>query len=457
MPKPIAFAFVVAALLAPCVPAHISAQPTIQQDSTLAVFIDLLSSDKSVRKAAYAWLQENGTVAHAPALLDVLYFQKNRIPNDWFRVMKHLTGRQFSMQWPRWMQWLGKQNFTPVPAYAQFKALLYRSIDPAFAVFLKPSAPSTIRRDEIVWGGVKKDGIPALTLPVLVPAEQADYLDDENLVFGLSLNGAARAWPMKILSWHEMVNDTVGGEAVSLAYCTLCGAAVAYKTTTGGQIFTFGSSGLLYRSNKLMYDHQTNTLWSSLTGRPVFGQLVRENITLERLPVVTSTWGEWRKRHPDTLVLSVATGFDRPYKGDHGAYRAYFLSGRTMFPVPWQDTRLSAKNRIFGMIIDGVQKAWPLKWLRGKRLLNDRIGSRPVLLLTGPHGHSVRAYERGGVHFSEIISNSEIIDSEGNIWLVREETLQRKSGSQSLARLPGHIAFWFGWYAFFPETQLWEK
>ncbi len=446
--------FLVIALLA-VRPEPLAAQPA--QDSTLAVFIDLLSSDKAARKAAYDWLEENGTLAHAPALLDVLYFQKNRIPNDWFRVMKRLTGRQFSMQWPRWMQWLGKQDFTPIPAYDRFKALLYRSIDPAFAFFLKPSAPATIRRDEIVWGGVKKDGIPALTLPTLIQAEQADYLEDDNLIFGVSINSVARAWPLKILSWHEMVNDTVAGEPISLTYCTLCGAAVAYKTTVGERIFTFGSSGLLYRSNKLMYDHQTQTLWSSLQGRPVLGELVPESIMLERLPVVTSTWGEWKKRHPGTLVLSPQTGYERPYKGDHGAYRAYFLSSRTMFPVPWQDTRLSAKTRIFGMIIDGVQKAWPLKWLRERRLLNDRIGERAILLLISEDGHGVRAYERGAFRFVNLTTDGRLIDSAGESWQPDEEKLQRKSDGSTLLRLPGHIAFWFGWYAFFPQTRLWEK
>ena len=138
----------------------------------------------------------------------------------------------------------------------------------------------------------------------MLTAEEADYLDADNVVFGIALNGEARAYPRRILDWHEMANDVVGGVPVSLAYCTLCGAAIAYDTRPeatgfgGAEPVTFGTSGLLFRSNKLMYDRQTNTLWSQLLGEAVEGPL--KGTRLEFLPSWQTTWEDWKTQHPNT-------------------------------------------------------------------------------------------------------------------------------------------------------------
>jgi hypothetical protein len=157
------------------------------------------------------------------------------------------------------------------------------------------------------------DGIPPLENAPMIPAAEADYLLDEEPVFGVVVNGEARAYPLRIVDNHEMANDVIGGVPVSIAYCTLCGAAIAYDGRgPDGQTITFGTSGFLYRSNKLMYDRPTRTLWNQLTGESVLGELADTDIRLDILPIVLTAWADWLAQHPDTLVLDRDTAFIRP-------------------------------------------------------------------------------------------------------------------------------------------------
>src|SRR6516162_4245053 len=207
---------------------------------------------------------------------------------------------------------------TPGPgsAYAGFLADLLARIDPQFRRFVYDGIAHEIRMEEIAWGGVLVDGIPALDNPRMTTGSAASYLNPDDSVFGVEINGDARAYPLRIANWHEMVNDVVGGVPVSLAYCTLCGAGILFDGRVAGRDrpFTFGSSGLLYRSNKLMYDRQTNTLWTQFTGRPAVGPLVGSGIALTPLPMTLTTWTAWQMRDPQTRVLALDTGFVRDYR-----------------------------------------------------------------------------------------------------------------------------------------------
>ena len=152
-------------------------------------------------------------------------------------------------------------------------------------------------------------------------------------MFGITINGQARAYPKRILAWHEMALDRVGGIDLTIVYCTLCGTVIPYESVVGSRRLTFGTSGLLYRSNKLMFDEETHSLWSSLEGVPVVGPLVDSGLRLPFRSVVTTTWGEWKRDHPATTVLSLETGYERNY-GEGVAYRDYFSTDRLMFEVP---------------------------------------------------------------------------------------------------------------------------
>ena len=220
------------------------------------------------------------------------------------------------------------------PAYLRFKQALFAGQFEDMAEMMDPEAEIVIDAREIQWGGVRVDGIPPLEFPTQVlPDEAAEWINDTDVVVGVEIDGDARAYPIRIIAWHEMVNDTIGGVPVSLAYCTLCGSPILFDGRVGSEVYRFGTSGLLYRSNKLMYDRNTRTLWNQFSGKPAWGPLVGQDIRLKVLPVVVTTWGDWYARHPDTTVLGINTGFVRDY-GPGVAYNDYFNSPLTWFNVP---------------------------------------------------------------------------------------------------------------------------
>jgi hypothetical protein len=390
------------------------------------------------------------------------------------RALQQLSGKRFGSDWPAWVRWYASTDLRPPPGFIGWKGRLLAGIDGAFAGFLRDGAPVRVRVEEVQWGGVVVDGIPALDNPRMVVPAKAGYLVADEPVFGISQNGDSRAYPLRILDWHELANDVVGGVPVSLAYCTLCGAGIAYDgRASNGATYTFGSSGFLFRSNKLMYDRTTKTLWNQLTGKPVIGELARTDAELRVLPLVLTTWASWRRQHPDTVVLDIETGFDRPYELG-AAYGDYFASPGTMFPV-WQRRRgdLPEKARVFGLRVNGVPKAYSLTALTEERVVNDRIGKTPVVVVatrgrvrvtgqsrragrvTYDAGGEVRAYARGGQRFRPTSRPDIVLDAGGRPWRVAEDGLIGPAG-QRARRLGGHLAYWFGWYSFFPNSRLYR-
>ncbi|MGC1440424.1 MAG: DUF3179 domain-containing protein, partial [Burkholderiaceae bacterium] len=350
---------------------------------------------------------------------------------------------------------LWNQNIKPYNGYADFKADMYRLIDPRFEYYFRDrQETATIRLDEIRWGGVRQDGIPPLRNPSMIPAAQASYLDDTNIVFGIEINGDARAYPKRILAWHEMFTDSIGGVPIAGVYCTLCGAVIPFRTEVNGQSYQLGTSGFLYRSNKLMYDKATQSLWSTTRGEPVLGPLAGKGITLPFESVVTTTWGAWRKRHPETSVLSLDTGHERNY-GEGVAYAAYFGSDKLMFNTPFNDTRLANKREVLALRFAAApdqQLAIDTDFLSKNPLYAGQIGLQRFVVLTDTSGAN-RVYDPGDVRFRHFNGASTATDDEGNQWTVHESWLQNNAGMR-LARLPYHRAFWFGWRAAFPDTQL---
>ena len=418
----------------------------------------LLSEDEASRATARFAISRSGDRSMIPALVDTLFFASatdNR--EDVVACLESLSGERLGPNYRYWVEYVGgRVDLRPKEGYRAWKAGLFARIDPVFARFLHPELPIAIRPEEIVWGGVRKDGIPALTRPVTVAASQATFLEDDEPVFGLELGGASRAYPQRILDWHEMVNDVVGGRHFSLSYCTLCGSAIAYATgTTDGKPLLFGSSGLLYRSNKLMYDDGTLSLWSNLTGEPVVGPLVGRGLRLTPLPLTITTWSDWRTRHPETTVVSLATGHRRDYTAG-AAYGRYFASPETMFPVWKKSPLLPSKAWIYALRSGAVARAYPLELIFRERVVNDEIGGLPIVLIADPTGGAVRAYRSEGRRFAEGPHGEVIEPATGASWSVAEEGLRPYLGGPPLARVAGHRAYWFAWYAFFPETELYE-
>ena len=405
------------------------------------------------RFEAIAWLLENGDRGSVAVLIQLLRW----LPDDEEAIvarLKHLTGADPGTRWFDWMLWQqAHPEFIPYPGYAGFLTDLLAGIDPRFRRFLAADVPHEIRIEEIAWGGVAVDGIPALDNPRLIAAGDAAYLNDDDPVFGIEINGDARAYPLRIANWHEMVNDVVGGVPVSLAYCTLCGAGILFDGRVEGrrEPLTFGSSGLLYRSNKLMYDRQTDSLWNQFTGRPVVGPLTGSKIELRVLPVVLTSWAQWRARHPSTRVLALETGFQRDYRSG-AAYHDYFTSPELMFPALIKDKRLAQKDLVFGIRVPGGVKAWPLADFAGGAVINDHVGFVDVVLIGDPQGRGARAYRAEGHRFARGSSPDELVAGDDR-WRVSEENLIGPDG-RTLPRLPAHVAYWFAWAGYFEDATL---
>lgn len=428
-----------------------AALPAVAPQPDLYKLADgLFSTEVAVRAAARDALIERNDPSIAAALVDAVFFNTAG-RQETVAVLEHLLAEKHGTSFKMWVETIGRrEDLIPAPGYVHFKARLFSKIDPAFATFLRDEAPRTIRAEEIVWGGVKKDGIPALDNPAFVSGRSATWMAPDEQVFGVVIAGDARAYPERILAWHEMTNDRVGGRAVSLSYCTLCGAAILYDgQASDGKTYTFGSSGLLYRSNKLMYDRQTGTLWSQLTGEPVFGRLVASRMSpLRVLAVTVTTWREWLAMHPRTKVLSLDTGYDRNYRPG-AAYGKYLASPDTMFPV-WKKApaSLAVKDWVLVVNVASTRKIYPIKELLGRELVHDRVAGQELVLL-GERAYFSRGrrFERRGSDLADIAT--------GERFVVEEERLVSATG-ESLPRIPAHRAFWFGAYAFYPGTEVWQ-
>jgi hypothetical protein len=188
--------------------------------------------------------------------------------------------------------------------------------------------PHSIPLEEISSGGPPRDGIPALMNPQFLSADKADFLSPQDRVLGIQGTHQAKAYPIAILNWHEIVNDTLDATPVVITYCPLCGTGMGFLRKVGNHILTFGVSGLLYQSDVLMYDHQTESLWSQIAMRAVTGKSLGQH--LEPIFLEHTTWSAWRNRHPDTLVLSRETMFSRDYGRD--PYQNYALTAQLLFP-----------------------------------------------------------------------------------------------------------------------------
>lgn len=438
----------------------------------------LLSTDSETAEDALDEIIVTGEEKFAAPLIDLYWAGRIGI-NEWsgdaetIAALESITGQPLGDDWAAWMTWYAGTDLEPPTGYLSWKAQLFNELSSEFGPFFSEPIAEGFRIEEVVWGGVAKDGIPALNTLEQVPIWEGGYFSGD-AVFALSINGDHRAYPLRVMDWHEMANDVVGGVPVSIAYCTLCGSAIAYQTEQpDGTIYDFGSSGLLYRSNKLMYDRQTDTLWNQLTGRPVMGPLVGQVDRLETVPILLTTVAEWAEQHPDATILPIETGVFRDYSSG-AAYGAYFYDDELRFPAPLDDDRLAAKDQVFTLIVDDVPKAYAIESLVQEGILNDKVGETNLVLVTNGrevnvHGYSyeleyivysagaeIRAYERGDIEFvaAEFEGSQPFLTAADDVvWQIGEEAIIGPAGER-LPRVSGSLAFWFGWRNFYPETEL---
>lgn len=268
---------------------------------------------------------------------------------------------------------------------------------------------------KIISGGPPQDGIPSIDNPQFVSVREADeFIADNELVLALVYKGEERVYPLQIMTWHEIVNDTIAGDPILITYCPLCGSGIAYERTLNGEVVEFGTSGKLYNSNLVMYDRKTNTYWSQIEGRAIVGELTGTKLT--PISVDTVVWREWKVAHPNSLVLSQETGFSRPYGRD--PYGSYYEDSFLFFPVEEEDDRVHPKTVVFGIEVEGAFKAYREDDLKKTGVIEDVVGGVSIKITRG---------RDGSVKVERSIDGSEIIKERD---------------------------FWFAWYAFHPDTDL---
>jgi hypothetical protein len=429
-----------------------AAELTNQEISDLTRTV-LFGSDDQMEDALQK-LEGRGNRDIVPSLVIAARFRgDSRI----FESLSKLSGEKLN-SWNDAMLWQERHpEVKPHATFEKFSLDVFERIDPEFLRFLGKGRASPgkmkIRLEEIVWGGVPVDGIPSLDFPKLIKATDASYLKESDPVFGVSINGDVRAYPLRIMGWHEMFNEVIGGVPVALAYCTLCSAGILFETQVEGRKkpLVFGSSGFLYRSNKLMFDRETDSLWNQFTGESVSGPLVKSGIKLKIRPLTITSWKAWRKAHPDTKVLSLNTGFNRDY-GSGVVYADYFASPELMFPTSVRDeSRLKRKDYIFGIRELDVARAWPLDVFKGGKVINDEFAKRPVVLVGNADTRTVRAYERGENTFVAG-GNEASLKSDDKVWKITEDVLIGPNG-ETLSRVAGHMAFWFAWDGYLGQNS----
>lgn len=287
-------------------------------------------------------------------------------------------------------------------------------------ILITDGVKHSIPLDEILSGGPGKDGIPSIDNPKFISAKEASFLNDDDPGLGLTLNGESRFYPYRILVWHEIINDTITKEPILVTYCPLCATGIVFERKVDNKIEEFGVSGQLWQSNLLMYNRAQNkeneSLWSQVLGEAVLGKHTGTKLSIIRSDVVR--FGDWKKAHPDTKVLSQETGIGRDYGRD--PYGNYYTSESVSFGATFNDTRLHPKALVYGIEIDGQYKAY--------------------------HDEALK------------IANGNLIDifAGENIVITRSNSgeLRFTADGESLLSIP---SFWFSWLAVHPKTELYYQ
>ncbi|MFV2059226.1 MAG: DUF3179 domain-containing protein [Gammaproteobacteria bacterium] len=273
-----------------------------------------------------------------------------------------------------------------------------------------------VPRDEIFHGGPPRDGIASIDNPKFVHAVSATFLKKDDRILGLIFNGVTRAYPIKILNYHEIVNDKIKAQSIVISYCPLCGSGMAFNPKQSNGDDRFGVSGLLYNNDMLLYDRATESLWSQIISTAISGKLKGQK--LNNIPLINTSWFQWLQQHPDSEVLSTQTGYSRNYNnhpyGDYDTNRAIY------FPIQNNTARFHPKQRVIGITLGADVKAYPLSELdkQAKAHFTDQFAGQTLTIDYDAKNQSVTISNHNGIN------------------------------------LPVTNLFWFAWYAFHPNTRV---
>ncbi|MGH7323506.1 MAG: DUF3179 domain-containing protein [Candidatus Rokuibacteriota bacterium] len=332
-------------------------------------------------------------------------------------------------------------------------------------------AKALVPLDEIIPGGPPPDGIPAIDRPnFVVPADASAWLKPKEPVLALTIGGDARAYPLQILMWHEIVNDVVGGVPVTVTFCPLCNSALVFERAVDGAILDFGTSGMLYKSDLVMYDRQSHSLWSQMEGRAIVGD--RAGTQLTARPVNTIAFEDWYATYPQGKVLSRATGHRRSYGVN--PYESY--DEPTLGPFLYHgklDPRRPPKERVVGVAIGEARRAYPFPLLEKHRVAHDTVGGQAIVIFYQPG--TLSALDDSEIAKSRAVGATAVFSARhgdrpltfeatpegfrdgqtGSRWSFFGAAVSGRLAGQRLMPVQHVDAFWFAWAAFNPMTTLW--
>lgn len=308
----------------------------------------------------------------------------------------------------------------------------------------------------VIGGGPGKDGIPALENPELITPTQADFfLQPDDLVIGFKVGEETRAYPHKILDWHEIINDELNGFPIAITYCPLTGTAIGWGREINGELTTFGVSGLLYNTNLIPYDRLTDSNWSQILTESVNGKLVGK--TVPTYTLVETTWQTWKELYPNTSVVSTNTGYARNY--DFYPYGGYRTNSNLLFNVANLDQRLQIKTRVLGLIDGEEAKVYPLSLFGNSNVVyNDEFKGSELIVLGNTTKNYAVAYKRvledgTRLDFTAVNGEGDIVlaDNEGNKWNIFGEAVEGPRKGNSLVQTESYIGYFFIFGAFYPN------
>ena len=361
-----------------------------------------------------------------------------------------LTGERFDSD-AGWYGWLGAHP-QPLPeGYARWKGRLLAFIDPAYVSMLAGASVAGVRPELVMWAGLRPGELPRLDAPPAVGKDDAGYLEAGDTVYALQLGAVTRAYPRRILAWHPVVQDIVGGLPVVIAYCGPCEAASAFAPSVGGRALRFRDAGLWLDGRPLLVDEQTGTVWDAFSGRALLGPLAAGGVVLNRRALVTATWGEWAGEHPSTGVLSLGTGFARDYSA--GVQRARDAQHAARFPATTAlDGRLPPTTRVLGVVASGEARA--------KRIALDTLGGERLMLLSLGGERAVRVYRPGSLNVRELRDDFTAIGSDGqpgDRWWVREQAFVNQLDGRTHEVGAWAESTWAVWSSAYPNTSIWGR
>lgn len=326
--------------------------------------------------------------------------------------------------------------------------------------------------NEIMSGGPPKDGIPAVDNPKFVPhSDTIGWLDDREPVIVVQIGKQARAYPLQILMYHEIVNDNLGGAPISVTFCPLCNASIVFDRRVGGEVLDFGTTGRLRKSDLVMYDRQTETWWQQFTGRGIIGDYA--GTVLQTVPARIVAYEDFRDAFPASDVLSRDTGFRRPY--GNNPYRGYDRIGQQPFlfqdPV---DPRLPAMERVINVSVEGVHRLYPFSVFKAEPVINDTINFVPMVVFSRDGTLSVlddstiadsrsipsaAAYDRrhGDNVLTFDVKDGRVFDREtGSEWDMFGRAVGGELKGESLDAMNDGVHFAFAWLAFHPDSEVYS-